>query len=86
MPIAHMKFLDTPAVPAGLTPRLRATDSADSAWEIWQSQVVDLLRSELFQELQVSTLDDVDWLTWQPYFSQGKSPRQAIEQALERAL
>ena len=86
MPIANMDFLDAPAAPEVLTQRLRAVGPADSAWETWQCQVVDLLRSDRLQELQVSSLDDVDWLTWQPYFSQGKSPRQAIEQALERAL
>ena len=86
MPIAHMNFSDNPSIPEVITQRLRALGPADSAWEIWQCQVVDLLRSDRFQELQVTTLDDVDWLTWQPYFSQGKSPRQAIEQALERAL
>jgi hypothetical protein len=84
MPMLTVKFVDIPAAPEVVKHRPRPIGSGDSAWEIWQCQVVDLLRSDLFPELQVTTLDDVDWLTWQPFFSQGRSPRQAIERALER--
>ena len=86
MPIADVRFIKPAAVPGSTTQHSRTIGSADAAWETWQCQVVDLLRSTLFQELQMTTLDDVDWLTWQPYFSQGRSPRQAIGEALERAL
>jgi hypothetical protein len=53
-------------------------------WSEWQSEIVRLLRCDFLRELQDITLDDVDWLSWQRYYVQGKSPRQAIERALER--
>jgi hypothetical protein len=56
------------------------------AWDAWRADIVRLLRGDLRGELHGVTMDDIDWLAWQPYYTQGKSPRQAIERALERDL
>jgi hypothetical protein len=55
-------------------------------WERWQEEVVALLRSDFDGELRQTTLDDVDWVSWKPFFIQGRSPRAAIERALERDI
>jgi hypothetical protein len=56
------------------------------SWEQWQSEVVTLLRCELDDALSHISLDDVDWFAWHPLYAQGRSPRSAIERALERNL
>jgi hypothetical protein len=58
----------------------------DSNWEKWQQDIVDLLRHDFGSALQLTTLEDVDWPAWMPYFMQGRSARQAIERALERDI
>ena len=55
-------------------------------WPQWQSEIVRLLRADFLLELQDITAEDIDWVSWQPYYVQGRSPRQAIERALERDL
>jgi hypothetical protein len=55
-------------------------------WKQWQSEIVRLLRGDFLFELQGITAEDIDWVSWQDYYVQGKSARQAIERALERDL
>jgi hypothetical protein len=55
-------------------------------WHAWQSEIVALLRHDFLRELQSMTIDDIDWPSWQRLYYKGKSPRQAIETALERDL
>jgi hypothetical protein len=55
-------------------------------WEIWQEEVVALLRSDFGRELQQITADDVDWHLWRELYTQGRTPRAAIERALERDI
>jgi hypothetical protein len=55
-------------------------------WHAWQSEIVALLRRDFLRELQSMTMDDLDWPSWQHLYYQGKSPRQAVETALERDL
>jgi hypothetical protein len=54
-------------------------------WTQWQSEVVELLKSD-FDEALVVSMDDIDLPSWRPYYEQGRSPRAAIERALERDL
>ena len=54
-------------------------------WAQWQSEVVALLKRDFVEALVVS-LDDIDWPSWRPFYEQGRSPRAAIERALERDL
>jgi hypothetical protein len=56
-------------------------------WEKWQSDIVTLLQSDFGGEvLRDICLDDIDWPSWRDFYVQGKSPRAAIERALERDL
>lgn len=55
-------------------------------WEQWQQDIVALLKSDFGDALQVISIDDVDWPSWQGLYAQGRSPRAAIERALERDL
>ena len=56
------------------------------AWEQWQQDIVALLKSDFGGTLQVISIDDVDWPSWQGLYAQGRSARSAIERALERDL
>ena len=51
-----------------------------------QDRYVALLRGDFGDSLQVISIDDVDWPSWQGFYAQGRSPRSAIERALERDL
>jgi hypothetical protein len=55
-------------------------------WTEWQIEVVKLLKRD-FEEIlgQIST-EEIDWPAWHPYYQQGRSPRSAIERALELDL
>ena len=55
-------------------------------WEQWQQDIVALLKSDFGDALQIISIDDVDWPSWQGLYAQGRSPRAAIERALERDL
>jgi len=55
-------------------------------WHQWQLEVLGLLRNELRGILDNIRLDDVDWLSWQAYYHEGRSPRRAVDRALERDL
>ena len=55
-------------------------------WEQWQHDIVALLKNDFGDALQVISIDDIDWPSWQGLYAQGRSPRSAIERALERDL
>jgi len=55
-------------------------------WTQWQHGVVALLEKDFVETLQQISIDDIDWPSWHDYFVQGKSPRAAIDRALERDL
>lgn len=55
-------------------------------WTQWQNDVVALLEKDFIETLQQISMDDIDWPSWHDYFVQGKSPRAAIDRALERDL
>jgi hypothetical protein len=55
-------------------------------WSQWQNEVVSLLKGDFEQTLGHISLDDVDWSSWRPLYEQGRSPRSAIERALERDI
>jgi hypothetical protein len=56
------------------------------SFESWQQEVVSLLRRDFCSELQQITVNDVDWQSWKHFYMQGRTPRAAIERALERDL
>ena len=55
-------------------------------WTEWQYEVVSLLREDLDQFTQCTSLDDVDWAAFQTFFLEGRSARAAVNRALERDL
>lgn len=56
------------------------------SWAQWQTEVVTILRHDLEEVLHHVALDDVDWPSWRSFYLQGKSPRAAVDRALERDL
>ena len=55
-------------------------------WTQWQNEVVALLQGDFEELLQQISLDDVDWPSWRKFFIEGRSPRAAVDRALERDL
>jgi hypothetical protein len=55
-------------------------------WTQWQQEVVALLKGDFEQTLGQISIEDVDWSSWRPLYDQGRSPRSAIERALERDI
>jgi hypothetical protein len=55
-------------------------------WVQWQSEIVTLLKNDFEGVLGYLSIEDVDWPSWLPLYEQGRSPRAAIERALERDL
>jgi hypothetical protein len=56
------------------------------SWERWQEEVVALLRDDFAEESQQIRTDDVDWQSWRKFYIEGRTPRGAIERALERDI
>lgn len=50
----------------------------EQRWEIWQLQVLDIIRSEYASVLQEISWHDVDWNAWRPLFDAGHSPSDAV--------
>jgi hypothetical protein len=55
-------------------------------WTQWQQDVVALLKEDFDETLGLISIEDVDWSSWRPFFEQGRTPRSAIERALERDI
>jgi hypothetical protein len=49
------------------------------SWNRWQEAIVQLLQDDF----QVG-FDEVDWDSWRTYYEEGRSPKAAIDRALER--
>jgi hypothetical protein len=45
-----------------------------------------VLRVELADVLAKIDFDEVDWPAWQSLYTQGRSPKSAVDRALERDL
>jgi hypothetical protein len=54
------------------------------SWNQWQEAVVELLRADFNEILQHIGLDEVDWVAWRAFYNEGRTPRAAIDRALER--
>lgn len=55
-------------------------------WTQWQREVLTVLQSDFGEVLHQVNLDDVDWIAWRKFYEEGRSPRSAIDRALERDL
>lgn len=53
-------------------------------WIQWQHSVVRLLRADFNEALHHIGFDEVDWTSWRALYDEGRSPRAAIDRALER--
>jgi hypothetical protein len=54
------------------------------SWKKWQEAVIELLQSDFSEALQHIGLDEVDWPAWRTFYNEGRTPRAAIDRALER--
>ena len=52
---------------------------AVGSWTHWQEAVVELLQEDF-----PTSFHEVDWEAWRRFYEQGKSPKAAIDRALER--
>jgi hypothetical protein len=59
-------------------------DAIAGSWTQWQEAVVELLRADFNEVLQHIGLDEVDWPAWRAFYNEGRTPRAAIDRALER--
>jgi hypothetical protein len=55
-------------------------------WMQWQLAVVAVLRADSMGILQKIDLEDVDWDAWRNFYNEGRTPRSAVDRALERDL
>jgi hypothetical protein len=53
-------------------------------WTQWQEAVVELLRTDFTEALHHIGFDEVDWASWRIFYNEGRTPRAAIDRALER--
>jgi hypothetical protein len=53
-------------------------------WTQWQSAVLALLRADVSGALRSLQIDEVDWDQWRSFYTEGRSPRSAIDRALAR--
>ena len=54
------------------------------SWTDWQKAIVELLRTDFTEVLQHIGFDEVDWAAWRTFYNEGRTPRAAIDRALER--
>jgi hypothetical protein len=55
-------------------------------WTQWQMEIVALLQRDFEEALGHISIEDIDWPSWHALYIQGRSPRAAIERALERDI
>jgi hypothetical protein len=67
-------------------PCLQQDITAMQPWPQWQSEIVALLENDFDGALGSISIEDIDWPSWRPLYDQGRTPRSAIERALERDL
>ncbi len=60
------------------------TESSGGSWPRWQVAVIELLRTDFNEALRHISFDDVDWASWRVFFNEGRTPKGAIDRALER--
>ena len=53
------------------------------SWSEWQTEIVRLLNAGFREILDHVSLKDVDWVSWRPFFLEGRSPDAAIRRAFE---
>jgi hypothetical protein len=62
----------------------QAGDVNRANWAQWQRAVLALLRADVSGVLRSIESDEVDWDAWRSFYTEGRSPRSAIDRALAR--
>jgi hypothetical protein len=62
----------------------QAGDVNRANWAQWQRAVLALLRADVSGVLRSIESDEVDWDAWRGFYTEGRSPRSAIDRALAR--
>lgn len=62
----------------------RSSDVNVLNWTQWQGMVLALLHADGTGVLQSIAMDDVDWDAWRAFYTEGRTPRSAIDRALTR--
>jgi hypothetical protein len=62
----------------------QAGDVNRANWAQWQRAVLALLRADVSGVLRSIESDEVDWDAWHGFYTEGRSPRSAIDRALAR--
>jgi hypothetical protein len=53
-------------------------------WVQWQIAVLAVLRTDFAEVLQFIGMDEVDWDSWRNFYIEGRTPRSAVDRAMER--
>jgi hypothetical protein len=54
------------------------------SWAQWQCAVLAVLRADFAEVLQFIGMDEVDWDSWRGFYNEGRTPKSAVDRALER--
>jgi hypothetical protein len=54
------------------------------SWAQWQYAVLMQLRADFAEVLQLIGMDEVDWDSWRNFYNEGRTPKSAVDRALER--
>ena len=54
------------------------------SWTQWQNAVLAQLRADFSEVLQFIGMEEVDWDSWRSFYIEGRTPKSAVDRALER--
>jgi hypothetical protein len=54
------------------------------SWAQWQNAVLAQLRADFSEVLQFIGMEEVDWDSWRNFYIEGRTPKSAVDRALER--
>jgi hypothetical protein len=54
------------------------------SWVQWQNAVLAQLRADFAEVLQFIGMEEVDWDSWRNFYIEGRTPKAAVDRALER--
>ena len=54
------------------------------SWVQWQDAVLAQLRADFAEVLQFIGMEEVDWDSWRNFYIEGRTPKSAVDRALER--
>ena len=54
------------------------------SWAQWQNAALAPLRADFAEVLQFIGMEEVDWDSWRNFYIEGRTPKSAVDRALER--